>query len=256
MPPKFSIQGKDLQLPPSFLCQHCFHCCYFGFGRDTSGGETRNKPCEVCGSPDVFVPKTRDELVHAYESAAINQSVRPSLATLRGLIDLHLRTGGKVVMFRGGVLREVTRRATTTTTTAAAQPPVAMRRLSDGGAMRAAATAAPAAVQPAAATRAPAATPAAAATTRAPAAAAAKKGTPWRRTPDEVLQTVAHYPQGLGPGQMRAGQDTVCTVCFEECLRSQEEVVQLGCNHFFHIDCIRPWIDGCNYSCPMCRHPI
>lgn len=416
MPPKTAVRQKNEPLPAFFYCQHCLRCSYFGFEREASGIATK-RPCPVCGSNNVFVPKTRDQLVHAYESAAINQSRKPSMTILRSLIDLHVRTGGKVVMFRGGVLSDAPRTSSATTSTAGPAPAArtstttntnnsnnAVRRLSEGdganGARRtstsssgvfsaqppplpatfsatnrdqqhrqqqqqqqghtltASSSAAslgasqrsqsssfnaqpppqptpynlatretnqpgrlptfqeptvPAVVTatrtrysssregsrepsrqssisittptvapprrqsqpqqppprpPTGGTRAPATTtteaprrtitvPRAANTTNiSPPANATAKAPPRRRTPDEVIAAQKLFRTGLNGTQVRTGQDTVCAVCFDECLWSKEEVVQLGCKHFYHMDCIRPWIDGFNFNCPMCRHAL
>lgn len=45
-----------------------------------------------------------------------------------------------------------------------------------------------------------------------------------------------------------------CTVC-QEYFTSDVKVKQLPCNHFFHKDCITPWLSLHN-SCPICRVSI
>lgn len=45
-----------------------------------------------------------------------------------------------------------------------------------------------------------------------------------------------------------------CTVC-QEYFTGEEKVKELPCNHYFHIDCITPWLKLHN-SCPICRLSI
>ena len=46
----------------------------------------------------------------------------------------------------------------------------------------------------------------------------------------------------------------VCTVCQED-FKLNETVKKLPCNHYFHEDCITPWLQSQN-TCPMCRATI
>jgi len=45
-----------------------------------------------------------------------------------------------------------------------------------------------------------------------------------------------------------------CSICKDE-YHLNEEVMQLGCNHRFHGDCIKRWLD-LSSSCPVCRWEI
>ncbi|KAG0207342.1 hypothetical protein BGX28_001392 [Mortierella sp. GBA30] len=47
---------------------------------------------------------------------------------------------------------------------------------------------------------------------------------------------------------------TECSVCKDE-FNSQDVSLQLGCNHIFHEDCIKPWLKT-NGSCPTCRFSL
>nr|XP_012567362.1 probable E3 ubiquitin-protein ligase RHC2A [Cicer arietinum] len=53
-----------------------------------------------------------------------------------------------------------------------------------------------------------------------------------------------------------------CSICLEEfCTSSKSEIVHTKCSHFFHKDCIVPWIQSCvnsssSCSCPLCRGQI
>jgi hypothetical protein len=44
-----------------------------------------------------------------------------------------------------------------------------------------------------------------------------------------------------------------CTICKEEC--STDNWIKLDCSHFFHENCIIPWLKD-NNSCPICRFTI
>ncbi|KAL6082932.1 hypothetical protein STEG23_007794 [Scotinomys teguina] len=45
-----------------------------------------------------------------------------------------------------------------------------------------------------------------------------------------------------------------CPVCLLE-FEEEEPVIEMPCHHFFHSDCILPWLSKTN-SCPLCRHEL
>ncbi|MCD9639269.1 hypothetical protein HAX54_023677 [Datura stramonium] len=45
-----------------------------------------------------------------------------------------------------------------------------------------------------------------------------------------------------------------CPICMDE-LEIDSEASQLPCKHFFHNDCIVPWLNRSN-TCPLCRHKL
>ncbi len=47
--------------------------------------------------------------------------------------------------------------------------------------------------------------------------------------------------------------ETECAICLED--DKEKEWVELRCKHFFHIDCIVPWVRIHN-NCPICRNSI
>jgi len=49
-------------------------------------------------------------------------------------------------------------------------------------------------------------------------------------------------------------KENVCAICLVA-YRKGNKIVQLGCEHHFHSDCIKPWFDK-NHVCPTCRFDI
>ncbi|XP_010549960.1 PREDICTED: E3 ubiquitin-protein ligase Praja-1 [Tarenaya hassleriana] len=64
----------------------------------------------------------------------------------------------------------------------------------------------------------------------------------------EDLPLVELTVDDLGKG------DIVCAVCKDE-MAIEEKVRRLPCRHFYHEDCILPWL-GIRNTCPVCRHEL
>ncbi|OVA10267.1 zinc finger protein [Macleaya cordata] len=47
-------------------------------------------------------------------------------------------------------------------------------------------------------------------------------------------------------------EDNICAVCMDE-FSTEEEVTWLPCSHYFHENCILPWLRIRN-TCPLCRY--
>jgi hypothetical protein len=45
-----------------------------------------------------------------------------------------------------------------------------------------------------------------------------------------------------------------CSICLES-FNLNEELLVLKCNHYFHHNCIHPWLTKESTKCPTCRHP-
>ena len=71
-----------------------------------------------------------------------------------------------------------------------------------------------------------------------------------RPTDPETLQRIS--PQQVTV-EMQHRRDN-CPIC-QEPFRSHEFFKGLPCTHFFHCDCIEPWLHVKN-SCPVCRLPV
>ena len=50
------------------------------------------------------------------------------------------------------------------------------------------------------------------------------------------------------------GKKKNCLICKREYLFG-ENVFRLPCNHYFHIDCTKFWVNK-NHNCPMCRFEL
>ena len=46
-----------------------------------------------------------------------------------------------------------------------------------------------------------------------------------------------------------------CIICMSS-MDKEQEVAELPCEHFFHSDCIGPWLKEYNYKCPICRKEV
>lgn len=46
-------------------------------------------------------------------------------------------------------------------------------------------------------------------------------------------------------------EENLCSICMDS-FRENQEIGKLGCNHFFHKECIEKWFERKN-TCPTCR---
>ena len=46
-----------------------------------------------------------------------------------------------------------------------------------------------------------------------------------------------------------------CTICFDE-FELNQTVIQLKCNHNYHINCIKEWLCNNSNKCPLCKIPV
>ncbi|GCB84241.1 hypothetical protein scyTo_0024957 [Scyliorhinus torazame] len=61
-------------------------------------------------------------------------------------------------------------------------------------------------------------------------------------------------PEGVMWAGGKEDNHLECPVCKEDYLLG-EQVRQLPCNHFFHSDCIVPWLQ-LHDTCPVCRKSL
>lgn len=60
--------------------------------------------------------------------------------------------------------------------------------------------------------------------------------------------------QTLNIAQEHIDKESQCSVCMED-FALDESVLSLVCQHLFHKDCIKPWLELHN-TCPICRQPV
>ncbi|RZC58227.1 hypothetical protein C5167_005527 [Papaver somniferum] len=86
-----------------------------------------------------------------------------------------------------------------------------------------------------------------------------------RRSTTETTNVHDTNAQGVGEGggTLAAGteeariiswKDAVCSICLGK-YADNEELKELPCAHFFHVDCVDKWLKK-NDSCPLCKHGI
>lgn len=68
--------------------------------------------------------------------------------------------------------------------------------------------------------------------------------------PEQVINTLPR--QKIGEVEVAAGYE--CAVCKDE-YALDDVCIKLPCNHTFHDDCIRPWLQV-NGTCPTCRYSL
>lgn len=71
---------------------------------------------------------------------------------------------------------------------------------------------------------------------------------PASKTAVDAMPTLTLTKQNLEPG------DVHCAVC-KEIFETGGEARQMPCKHFYHQDCILPWL-ALHSSCPICRHEM
>ena len=57
--------------------------------------------------------------------------------------------------------------------------------------------------------------------------------------------------KGVASADQNQDQDGGCPVCMD-CYSSEQEVIELPCQHFFHAECSEGWLKVCPYYCLAC----
>ena len=66
------------------------------------------------------------------------------------------------------------------------------------------------------------------------------------------VKPVLHIPFSISKvTQCQVDANLQCSVCWDD-FKLDEEVKRLRCDHYFHEDCIIPWLELHN-TCPICR---
>ncbi|KNA19524.1 hypothetical protein SOVF_059630 [Spinacia oleracea] len=76
----------------------------------------------------------------------------------------------------------------------------------------------------------------------------------WRGSPPAADSVIVNLPSVTLSCEVLKVSEVVCAICKDEV--SEEEVVkQLPCFHYYHGECIVPWLRIRN-TCPVCRHEL
>ncbi|ORY07124.1 hypothetical protein K493DRAFT_332896 [Basidiobolus meristosporus CBS 931.73] len=70
----------------------------------------------------------------------------------------------------------------------------------------------------------------------------------------------AYDPKSMiSPHQLKSDDEetaqSVCPICLDD-FKDGEEVRELPCCHYYHLECIDPWLTTKSGTCPMCKLPI
>lgn len=73
-------------------------------------------------------------------------------------------------------------------------------------------------------------------------------------TPPAAKSSVEGLPSVKVTEELLSSDSSQCAVCMDE-FELGAEAKQMPCKHFFHSDCIFPWLELHN-SCPVCRYEL
>jgi hypothetical protein len=59
---------------------------------------------------------------------------------------------------------------------------------------------------------------------------------------------------GIIPYKADENVEDCCAICLDQ-LRDGDQIRELWCNHYFHVDCIDPWLLN-KQSCPLCKDDV
>ena len=75
------------------------------------------------------------------------------------------------------------------------------------------------------------------------------------RTPmtDDALKVLPEMLYKDIDGKLE-GEDNYCAICQDfDPFSDDDNVLMLPCKHYFHPDCIKPWLKEHNHTCPVCK---
>ncbi|CAN4082759.1 unnamed protein product [Withania somnifera] len=73
-------------------------------------------------------------------------------------------------------------------------------------------------------------------------------------SPPAAKSVIENLPLVVVSDEDLKASNVVCAVCKDEIL-VMEKVTRLPCSHYYHCDCIVPWLNIRN-TCPVCRHDL
>lgn len=71
--------------------------------------------------------------------------------------------------------------------------------------------------------------------------------------PPASAERINNLPKEI-VSQKELDEETECVVC-QDNFKPQEEVVKLPCEHIYHEECVKRWLES-HDACPICRTPI
>ncbi|XP_004298817.1 PREDICTED: E3 ubiquitin-protein ligase Praja-2-like [Fragaria vesca subsp. vesca] len=71
----------------------------------------------------------------------------------------------------------------------------------------------------------------------------------------KLIPSTESFIEALEEAATPPDDELHCAICMEMfALRKDSSITQLPCSHYYHRDCIAPWLQ-INHVCPTCRHP-
>ncbi|KAL2896021.1 E3 ubiquitin-protein ligase RING1 [Bienertia sinuspersici] len=76
----------------------------------------------------------------------------------------------------------------------------------------------------------------------------------WRGSPPTAESIIENLPSVLPSHESSEENEVVCAIC-KDGISEEVVVKQLPCLHYYHGECIIPWLRMRN-TCPVCRHEL
>ncbi|GMF20590.1 unnamed protein product [Phytophthora fragariaefolia] len=74
-----------------------------------------------------------------------------------------------------------------------------------------------------------------------------------KKEEDQLTATEESLVQDASTYRSSADSDSeTCPICLDD-FEDGADVKVLPCQHFFHVDCINPWLEGRSGRCPLCK---
>ena len=80
-------------------------------------------------------------------------------------------------------------------------------------------------------------------------------GTKQKRKTNKAKKTHKTKKKHKAKKTKKEVEPELCAICLLD-IKNVNDIPELDCNHKFHYDCILPWIENGNNTCPLCRNII